>query len=297
MGNYGFEMGTYGPMINDDYMAHFEAMTTTNTSGAVPTTYRVDKFINAIFQESHILPLCSKYPGLKGVVDIPREGTGIKAYWVKEADTTPESKMGMDKITLVPKTAKAKVRVTRQMLNMSALQLESMIIAHMKREIKALLEKDLLYGEGSDDSPITGIFNTSGVQTINDYFSAPDYAKTADFQAKLSAIGYNPDNLAFIANAGTQRLLKTSLYTDKSRTDRYLMNEKGDFLCGYKFVLSGHVSDNHIVFGDFSDVVIGMWSTLQVQALKNDEGDVVFTGFFDVDVALKDPKRMVIAKS
>ncbi|CCB80760.1 hypothetical protein HBZC1_17740 [Helicobacter bizzozeronii CIII-1] len=50
------------------------------------------------------------------------------------------------------------------------------------------------------------------------------------------------------------------------------------------------------MFGDFSNVILGTWNNLEVQALKNDEGDVVFTGFYDVAIGIKDPKRFVVTK-
>ena len=82
-----------------------------------------------------------------------------------------------------------------------------------------------------------------------------------------------------------------------SDSDKYLLNERATYLAGYKFVMNNLVQDNHALFGDFNNVLIGTWGGLQVQALKDDEGDLIFTGFYDVGMELKRANAFVVAKS
>ncbi|GMB93262.1 hypothetical protein NHP200010_09760 [Helicobacter bizzozeronii] len=288
--------GINGLTIDDAYMTRFDAMTSINSSGFVPNIYRADKFIQQVFQESNLLNLCDKMTGLMGVVEIPRETGKITAYWVAEGATTAESKLGADKITLTPKTIKAKVRVTRQMLNMTPLALESLIIKRMKMEIKALLEVGVLYGKADGACPFKGMFATNGVNWINDFLSAPNFAKAMQFESLLSGQNLDLDRVVFVANSQSSATLKTSRYDNTGRSDRYLLNENGDNLCGYKFILNNRLRNFQGVFGDFGNVILGTWNNLEVQALKNDEGDVVFTGFYDVAIGIKDPKRFVVTK-
>ncbi|GMT39206.1 hypothetical protein NHP20013_13330 [Helicobacter bizzozeronii] len=288
--------GINGLTIDDAYMTRFDAMTSINSTGFVPNIYRADKFIQQVFQESNLLNLCDKMTGLMGVVEIPRETGKITAYWVAEGDKTTESKLGADKITLTPKTIKAKVRVTRQMLNMTPLALESLIIKRMKMEIKALLELGVLYGKTDANCPFKGVFATNGVNWVNDFLSAPNFANTMKFESFLTGQNLNLENVVFVANSQSSATLKTSRYDNTGRSDRYLLNENGDNLCGYKFIMNNRVRNFQAVFGDFSNVILGTWNNLEVQALKNDEGDVVFTGFYDVAIGIKDPKRFVVTK-
>ncbi|WP_104628638.1 phage major capsid protein [Helicobacter bizzozeronii] len=288
--------GINGLSIDDAYMARFDAMTSINSAGFVPNIYRADKFIQQVFQESNLLNLCDKMTGLMGVVEIPRESGKITAYWVDEGASTTESKLGADKITLTPKTIKAKVRVTRQMLNMTPLALESLIIRRMKMEIKALLELGVLYGKADANCPFKGVFATNGINWVNDFLSAPNFAKAMQFESLLSGQNLNLENVVFVANSQSSATLKTSRYDNTGRSDRYLLNENGDNLCGYKFIMNNRVRNYQGVFGDFSNVILGTWNNLEVQALKNDEGDVVFTGFYDVAIGIKDAKRLVVTK-
>lgn len=297
VGDINFKVGTNGYEIPNDYYTRFSAEQTksidTTSAGFIPEYYRSDKFIEQVFVESNILGLCDKLTGLTGTLRIPRDNSTIKAYWVKEGEKTTPSKLGADSITLSPNTIKAKVLITRQMLGMTPFALESYIVREIKRAIRLRLEEDLLYGEKNDDCPITGIFNAVGVQSITDYFKDTNYKKTLEFESKISDINLSTANTHFLANSKAKYLLKSTHYD--ADNEKYLLN--GDDLAGYRFVMNNLVQDNHALFGDFSNVLIGTWGGLQVQALKDDEGDLIFTGFYDVGMELKRANAFVVAKS
>lgn len=299
VGDINFKVGTNGYEIPNDYYTRFAAEQTKSidatSAGFIPEYYRSDKFIEQVFVESNILGLCDKLTGLTGTLRIPRDNSSIKAYWVKKGEKTTPSKLGADSITLSPNTIKAKVLITRQMLGMTPFALESYIVREIKRAIRLRLEEDLLYGEKDDDCPIAGIFNTSGVQSIADYFTDTNYKKTLEFGGKLTDSNLSTANTHFLANSKAMIHLQSTHYDSDS--DKYLLNERATYLAGYKFVMNNLVQDNHALFGDFNNVLIGTWGGLQVQALKDDEGDLIFTGFYDVGMELKRANAFVVAKS
>lgn len=299
VGDITFKLGTNGYEIPNDYYTRFSAEQTKSidatSAGFIPEYYRSDKFIEQVFVESNILGLCDKLTGLVGTLRIPRDNSSIKAYWVKEGEKTTPSKLGADSITLSPNTIKAKVLITRQMLGMTPFALESYIIREIKRAIRLRLEEDLLYGEKNDDCPIAGIFNVAGVQSIADYFTDTNYKKTLEFGGKLSDINLSTANTHFLANSKAMIHLQTTHYD--ADNEKYLLNERASYLAGYKFIMNNLLQDNHALFGDFNNVLIGTWGGLQVQALKDDEGDLIFTGFYDVGMELKRANAFVVAKS
>ncbi|WP_394908923.1 phage major capsid protein [uncultured Helicobacter sp.] len=299
VGDINFKVGTNGYEIPNDYYTRFADDQTKSidatSAGFIPEYYRSDKFIEQVFVESNILGLCDKLTGLVGTLRIPRDNSTIKAYWVKEGEKTTPSKLGADSITLSPNTIKAKVLITRQMLGMTPFALESYIIREIKRAIRLRLEEDLLYGEKNDDCPITGIFNAVGVQSIENYFTDTNYKKTLEFGGKLTDSNLSTANTHFLANSKAMIHLQSTHYDTDS--DKYLLNERANYLAGYRFVMNNLVQDNHALFGDFNNVLIGTWGGLQVQALKDDEGDLIFTGFYDVGMELKRANAFVVAKS
>lgn len=308
VGEVELKSGTNGLIISNDYLKRFEdsvsevAPKTTKSSddgsgGFIPEYYRGDRFIEQVFAESNLLSLCDVLSGLKGTLKIPRDTSNIKAYWVKEGDKTTTSNISADSINLAPHTIKAKVPITRQMLyNMSPLTLESFIITSMRRAIKLRLEEDLLYGDGSEETPITGIFNISGVQSIENYFAETNYKKTLEFGGKLSGANLSLSNTHFATNSKGMIHLQSTHYDDKNN-DKYLLNERATYLAGYKYFMNNLIKDNNAIFGDFKNIIIGTWNNLQIQALKDDEGDLVFTGFYDIGMAVKRVNAFVIAKS
>ena len=299
VGDINFKLGTNGYEIPNDYYTRFSAEQTKSidatSAGFIPEYYRSDKFIEQVFVESNILGLCDKLTGLVGTLRIPRDNSSIKAYWVKEGEKTTPSKLGADSITLSPNTIKAKVLITRQMLGMTPFALESYIIREIKRAIRLRLEEDLLYGEKNDDCPIAGIFNVAGVQSIADYFTDTNYKKTLEFGGKLTDSNLSTANTHFLANSKAMIHLQSTHYDSDS--EKYLLNERATYLAGYKFVMNNLLQDNHAIFGDFNNVLIGTWGGLQVQALKDDEGDLIFTGFYDVGMEVKRANAFVVAKS
>ncbi|TLD80169.1 phage major capsid protein [Helicobacter sp. MIT 05-5293] len=299
VGEIEFKQGANGLEIPNDYYSRFSDEQTksidSTSAGFIPEYYRSDKFIEQVFAESHILSLCDKLTGLVGTQRIPRDNSNIKAYWVKEGEKTTTSKLGADFITLSPNTLKAKVLITRQMLGMTPFALESYIIKEIKRAIRLRLEEDLLYGEKNDDCPINGILNTTGVQSIANYFTNTNYKKTLEFGGKLTDINLSIANTHFATNSKGMIHLQSTHYDEDS--EKYLLNERATYLAGYRYFMNNLIKDNHAIFGDYSNVLIGTWGGLQVQALKDDEGDLIFTGFYDVGMELKRANAFVIAKS
>ncbi|WP_300450422.1 phage major capsid protein [Helicobacter mastomyrinus] len=299
VGEIEFKQGTNGLEIPNDYYSRFESEQNksidSTSAGFIPEYYRSDKFIEQVFAESNILSLCDKLTGLVGTQRIPRDNSNIKAYWVNEGEKTTTSKLGADFITLSPHTLKAKVLITRQMLGMTPFALEAYIIREIKRAIKLRLEEDLLYGEKSDDCPINGIFNTTGVQSIAGYFSDTNYKKTLEFGGKLTGINLSIANTHFATNSKGMIHLQSTHYDESS--EKYLLNERATYVAGYQYFMNNLIKDNHAIFGDYSNVLVGTWGGLQVQALKDDEGDLIFTGFYDVGMELKRANAFVIAKS
>lgn len=299
VGEIEFKQGVNGLEIPNDYYTRFSDEQTksidSTSAGFIPEYYRSDKFIEQVFVESNILSLCDKLTGLVGTQRIPRDSSNIKAYWVNEGEKTTTSKLGADFITLTPNTLKAKVLITRQMLGMTPFALEAYIIREIKRAIRLRLEEDLLYGEKNDDCPINGIFNTTGVQSITGYFTDTNYKKTLEFGGKLTGINLSIANTYFATNSKGMIHLQSTHYDSDS--EKYLLNERATYLAGYQYFMNNLIKDNHAIFGDYRNVLVGTWGGLQVQALKDDEGDLIFTGFYDVGVELKRASAFVIAKS
>jgi len=62
---------------------------------------------------------------------------------------------------------------------------------------------------------------------------------------------------------------------------------------GYKVVPTTLITEKTTIFGNFNDVIIGMWGVLDIMvdtATKAASGGIVLRVFQDVDVAIRHPK-------
>lgn len=296
IGEIEFKEGSNGYIIPNSFYSRFEVSKTQDNNAIISTIIRTDKFIENLLAKSNILGMCDVLTGLSGNISIPKDTSYIQAYWVKEGESTTTSKITTDKINLTPATIKAKIKVTRQMLGMSAISLESYIIHGIQEAIKQKLELDLLYGEGNDASPIKGVFNIDGVNSISNFFTSINYENTLEFAAKIAQSNLNLENTCFLANSKTMTKLQTTPLDAQARNS-YLLNQERDYLAGYRFIMNNLIKDNHIVFGDFKNIIVGAWGSLQVLATRDEEGDLTFTGFYDLAAGVKTEKAFVIAKS
>ena len=77
-----------------------------------------------------------------------------------------------------------------------------------------------------------------------------------------------------------------------------LMLMEGGIINGYNGYRKNGLANTDLLFGNFSDVVIGMWGVLDIMAdtaTKAASGGLVMRVFQDVDIAIKRPQSFVKA--
>lgn len=261
----------------------------------IPQVYRNDKFIDMVFAESNFLSQCDIMSGLVGKQEIPKDETAFDAYFVEEGGTSDAQIAGFSSFVLSPHTINAVSIITRTMLHMTPIALESFIINKLKQAIRRKLETSCLYGDGVSE-PIKGVFNTDGINVISGYFKDLDRAKTLEFVTKLKEQDFDISSVLFMANAISMTKLQTTR-PDAQDVTKYLLNDNANSLCGYSFLMNNRFKDDHILFGNFKNILIGAWGNgLEVKFLPVRGGNTIIEGFYDVDMKVKEAKRLVIAK-
>ncbi|PAF46423.1 hypothetical protein BKH46_07485 [Helicobacter sp. 12S02634-8] len=261
-----------------------------------PITYRGDKFIELVKNQSPILSMLDLMPDLNGVQQIPRDDTTFDAYFVEEAQSIKGQIPTFSDIKLTPHTIYAKVKITRQMAMMSPFALDTYIINKITQAIKFKAEQALFYGT----SPITGIFNLTGTNTISDYLTKPTYKGALDFKGKLWSNDYDTSKCAFVCNSldyitleGTPKFINETNITETERT--LLENGK---LAGFNVIMNNIIADKNIVLADFSNVIMGIWSNgLEVRYIETEGGISTIECFYDIDFAYKRNNAFVISQN
>jgi HK97 family phage major capsid protein len=233
-----------------------------NEADLVGEDYRGGAFIDALRNSSSVMQAgATMLGGLSGDVKIPKQ-TGVStASWIAdEGSAASESELTIGNVSLTPKTLGAFTDVTRQLLVQSSLDVENLIRNDLTRSIATAIDKAGLEGTGANGQP-TGIENATGVTAIGFTNSAaPTFAEMVEMEVAVETANALTGNLSYILPPGLAGLLKT---TAKDSGSGIMVMERGE-VNGYKAIVSNQVSNSHAYFGNFSDLLIGMFGGLDI---------------------------------
>jgi HK97 family phage major capsid protein len=226
--------------------------------------------------------------GLQGNISIPRQTSAATAYWVGENASPTESQQAIDQVNMTPKTVGAYVDYSRRLLLQSSIDVEGMIRNDLARVIALELDRAAIYGTGSSNQPL-GLTNTTGIgsQTITTYGTFAEYIGMETDVATANADG---GSLRYIINAAARGALKSTA-KDAAAVAAGFVFEDGE-INGYPVIVSNQLQNNDALFGDFSMMIMGMWSGLDLTVdpyAGATAGTVRVIALQDVDVAVKQP--------
>ncbi|OCR90226.1 phage major capsid protein [Campylobacter fetus] len=281
--------GSNGFSLPSEFIAKFASINTTSNTAIIENAYRGDLFIADLKKESGILNKLTWLENLSSNVDIPRDNSNIQAEFINEGASATEQNTSFDIISLRPNTLSAKVTITRKMLLMSSIDLENYVYTQMRTAIRRKLEAQLFYGK----TVIKGIFETSGVPSIEAYLTTPTLAKTLEFSSKLYEEEIDTTNVNFVLNGTSANALRAT--SRESGTERKLL--EGNDLQGYTILQSFAMKNGDIIFGDFSKIFAGSFGSLEVMPRLVAGGSIEIEAFFEVDMKLAKENAFVVSKT
>ncbi len=254
----------------------------------IATDLHSQSFIDVLLNRSVLLKLCTSLNGLVGNVDIPRQTAGATGYWVDDDEDMTASELTFDKITLSPKTVGAMVEITRRQLQQSSLDMESMVRRDIARQLALTLDKAGLYGTGTANQP-RGVANTSGINAVT--FAAagkPTFLETVAMESEIAADNADVNSMRYLFNARMRGHFRS---TEKfSSSNGQTIWEPGNTVNGYSVDVTNQITDGEILFGNWSDLICGMWGGLDLTVdpyTHSQKGRVRIVAFEDVDFAVR----------
>lgn len=227
--------------------------------------------------------------GLVGNIGIPRQTSGATAYWVAESGAPTESQQAFDQVTMSPKTVGAFTDYSRKLLLQSSIDVENFVRMDLTKVIGLELDRVALYGSGSANQPL-GVKNVTGINTKDFTAAAPTYAEVVDLETAVAADNADIGTLAYLVNATGRGGLKT---TEKAAGTAQFIWEPGNTVNGYRAEVSNQVEAGDFWFGNWSDVVAGFWSGLDLIVdpyTGSTSGNVRIVAMQDVDIAIRHPE-------
>lgn len=268
------------------------ANTTVTAPELIGTDHRAQDYIGPLRESLVARALGVRVlSGLVGNVSIPKFGSGLETGWITEGQAVPEGQMAFDGVTLTPKHVGGKTEMSRQLLQQSSPGIEQLVREDLSFLIAKQIDRAIINGSGAAGEP-RGILNTLGIQT----------ADMPDTWLEVLAMLQKLDDVE-IANG---RWLTTStIRTLLAGTEKVVGSGsgflyQGGTLADLPLTTSKNVPEKKLILGDFSQVLLGVWSEVDILVNPYSEpaysrGGVQVRAMATVDTAVRHPQGFVVA--
>ncbi len=272
------------------------------TSGAttggnlVETELKADDFIESLKNNTLMIGLgVGTLPGLVGDVAIPRRSGNSTGYWLaNETTAITQSESTFDQISLSPKNYGVLSKYSRQTLLQATPGIEELVRRDLSSTVMIGVDLAILNGSGSSGQP-TGIMQTSGIGSVagGTNGAAITLENMINLEEEVLVDNAGGDNMAYVTNAKVLSALKqlraggstagngSFLWnTDLSGIGR---GATPGTVNGYRVGVTNQVPSNltkgstsgscsAVVFGDYSQALVGFWGNGMELAVSDSDG-------------------------
>ena len=273
------------------------AGTATDGAELVATNLLAERFIDALRNRTVVAQAGATFlDGLVGDVAIPRKTTASTAAWIAtEGGAAGNNEPQFDQVTLTPRTLGVYGDYTRQLFLQSTPSIDGLLQDDLSKGVGIAIDLAALSGDGTGGAP-TGIRSTGSVATSTIAAAgSPTWIETVEFRSDVSGANALAGSLAWITNAA---VIGNMMTTEKAaNTAQFILPDPGDRLIGYPVFESEQAAANEIYFGNFSDLLIGMWGGRDILVdpyTNSTSGTVRIVALQSVDVAVRHPESFCI---
>lgn len=220
-------------------------------------------------------------PGIVGNTVVPRQTAGSAVAWVGETSAATEASLTFDQITLTPKTISTYVDYSWLLLQQSTPAIDAIVRNDVQATIARGIDLAVLSGTGSTQP--TGIASVSGIGSvaIGTNGGAPTWASVVQLETEVAQDNADVASMTYITNAKVRGKMKTVVKGTTATDSNFIWGDAGQpgigVLNGYRALVSNACRSNltkgtsttvcsEIFFGDWSQLLLGMWSGLELLA-------------------------------
>ena len=286
----------------------------TNSSGGFlkGTDHLGNEFIEALYSKLVIGQAGARVMnGLKGDVSIPKMSASVNnAAFVDESNAPTESAATFSQVTMSPKTLAAYVDVSRRLMLQSDPSVEAVLRNDVINTFARNIDAVAIEGGGSNE-PSGIIASVSGnVQALGDNGAAIAYTDIVDMIKLVeedNAI-LNDAAVRFIGNPKVTAKLRTTLRDSADTASSFILGGDNKML-GYDYLSTNLVPSDlskgsgsnlsAMLFGDFSQLMLGFWSGVDVIVdpyTGSNTGTTRLAFFQDLDIALRHDDAFAVCK-
>jgi HK97 family phage major capsid protein len=273
----------------------------------ITADWRPEQFIDRLREAMVIRRLGARVlDNLTGNVAIPALSASATLYWVAENSAITASDAQFGQVQMTPKHAGCLTEVSRNMILQSSPAIEELLRSDFAALLARGLDAVAIKGGGTNEP--TGILSASGVAEVvgaGGNGLAPTWANVIALVNAVAANNVDNDGtFGFVTNTKVTGKLATVLKSTADTSSNYILATPGDTtLAGFPLGQTNLVPSNLVkgssgavasalIFGRFSDLLIGYWSAFDLLVNPFDstaypKGNVLVRGMMTVDVALR----------
>ena len=257
-------------------------------STLIAEDYRGGDFIDVLRNSSSVMQAgATMLRGLQGNVVIPKKTAASSGGWIAtEGAAAAESEFTSGSVTMSPKVIGAFTDATRLLLQQSSLDVENLIRDDLTQSIATAIDLGALAGTGSSGQP-TGISATSGINTTTFAAANPTWAEIVAMESAVANDNALNGSLGYICRPADFGTLKT---TEKATNTAQFVVSPDNSMNGYNVIRSNQVTSGDFYFGNFADLLIGMYGGLDITVdpyALSTSGGVRIVALQTVDVAVR----------
>ena len=272
-----------------------------NGSNIIAEDYMAGEFVDALRANLVMGTLGARMmTGLKGDVAIPKMGTTSTVAFVAENNAPSESAQTFSQITMSPKTLASFVDISRKLAIQSDPSVEQILREDMLQSFARKIDEVAIEGGGANEP--TGILGTNGIGSvaIGTNGGAVTYAKLVQLEREVAIDNALNGRLAFLTNPKVVAAMRSISRQASGVEGNFILNDT-NVLLGYNVASTTLVpsdltkgttsnSCSAVIFGNFADVLIGMWNSPDVLVdpyTGSSAGTIRISVFQEIDVKLR----------
>lgn len=281
--------------------AEHRAVTPTSGANLIPTN--LGSFIDVLRNRAMVRAAGAVFlTGLVGNVDLPKRTAGAALTWVATGVAPgAEATQTITAVQLRPKTGAAYIDIYRTTMLQSSLDVEMLMRDDLASAVQIGLDAGSLHGTGSNNQP-TGIAATSGIGSVagGTDGAAPTWTHVVGLETEVAIDNADAGRLAYMTNPKVRGKLKQTAKVSSTDSKMVWNDDAQVPLNGYPAFVTNQVASNlvkggsgavcsAIFFGNWSDLIVGLWGTIDITAdiPDNRTGTVRVAALVDADIAVR----------
>jgi len=201
--------------------------------------------------------------GLVGDVSIPKQtGAGNVAWLGSDGDTLGETNQAVGQVSLTPRTLGAYTDFSRQLRLQSSMSVEQFVRNDLMAITARAVDVSAFHGTGTSGQPL-GIQNVTGIGAQSfSTGSTPTRSEVIGMRSDLANAEALNGNLGFVTGSTVYaNMLDTVI---DAGSGQFLVQQDGGALIGRKLVESNQITAGAMIFGNWSDLLIGEWAGMDI---------------------------------